>query len=242
MHLFYIPEIENDRAFMDRSESAHCIKVLRLSKGDIINFVDGKGCFYTGVISRADYEKSVISITGSLDQYGKKDYYLHIAIAPTKSTDRIEWFVEKAVEIGVDRITPLICRHSERKMINKERFHKKAVSAMKQSIKAELPLIDAAVSFESFIDFDFQNYSLFIAYGNEKYSGNFQRLLMKGFMNRILVLIGPEGDFSEDEIRLAEKSGFTPVSFGGSRLRTETAGIVAAQIISDINHIKKKQP
>ncbi len=242
MYLFYIPEIENDKAFMDRAESAHCIKVLRLSQGDKVHFVDGKGSFYTGVITRADLEKSIVSITGRLDHYGKKDYDLHIAIAPTKSPDRIEWFIEKAVEIGIDRITPIVCRHSERRRINKVRFHKKAVSAMKQSVKAELPVIDDLVSFESFMNYDYQNFSLFIAYGNEKYSENFQRLLMKGFMNKILILIGPEGDFSEDEIQLAKEKGFIPVSFGGSRLRTETAGIVATQIISDINHIKMEYP
>jgi 16S rRNA (uracil1498-N3)-methyltransferase len=167
--------------------------------------------------------------------YKKHDYYLHIAIAPTKNQDRLEWFVEKAVEMGIDEISPLICEHSERKKINKERLQKIALSAMKQSVKTHMTRINDIEVFKDFVGkyFDGKKFIPHISGEGEKANSRVSDTYFKN--ENALFLIGPEGDFSKEEIRLAVKNNFLPVSLGSSRLRTETAGLAACCFVYFIN-------
>ena len=232
MQLFYIPEIKNNEAILDPVESKHAVKVLRLTNGSNVQIVDGKGGFYEAEIADANPKKCRLKIRNSTQNFGKRNFRLHVAIAPTKNNDRLEWFLEKATEIGIDEITPLITKHSERKTVNLERMEKKMISAMKQSLKAYLPKLNEAVAFNQLIA-SASEQEKFIAHC---YEGNKPHL--KSVVNKstgVLVLIGPEGDFSRDEIELAGEKGFTGISLGNARLRTETAGIVACHIVNLIN-------
>jgi 16S rRNA (uracil1498-N3)-methyltransferase len=238
MHRFYIPLQQGNYFTMDPSESHHCVKVLRMNAGDTLQFIDGRGGSFKGVISIADPKKTIVEVTGESRLTSERPYNLHIAIAPTKNIDRFEWFVEKAVEIGVDEITPLICDHSERKNLRADRLEKIAVSAMKQSLRAFLPVINPHTSLRSFLTRRIDNTSSFIAYCGQNSP---EYLLTAEILNKnILVLIGPEGDFSVEEIKQAEKKDFKPISFGTARLRTETAGVVCAQVLADRCILKEK--
>lgn len=239
MNLFYSNHIEDSTAFLNESESHHCIKVLRMKKGDGIYFIDGAGGYYTGVLETDNPRGCKISIMESKKNYEKRPYFLHIAIAPTKNAERFEWFVEKATEIGVDKITPLICEHSERKTLRPDRVEKVVLSAVKQSVKAWIPEIAPLETMSDFIRKEHSLTENFIAHCGEGMKTSL--LLAEGQRSSYLVLIGPEGDFSEKEILLAQSFGFIPVSLGESRLRTETAGVVAAQIIADIEAIKAEK-
>jgi 16S rRNA (uracil1498-N3)-methyltransferase len=194
--------------------------------------VDGKGGFYEAEISDANPKKCRLSILNSTFDFGKKDFHLHIAIAPTKNTDRFEWFLEKATEIGIDEITPILTSHSERKTVNHDRFEKILISAMKQSLKAYLPQLNGLMSFKELVVSN-KTENKFIAYCDEIQKNHLKDLASKG--NNTLVLIGPEGDFSPEEVLLAIENGFKVVSLGESRLRTETAGIVACHIVNLAN-------
>jgi 16S rRNA (uracil1498-N3)-methyltransferase len=231
MQRFYIPLRQGNTFIMDATESHHCIRVLRMGVGDSLHFTDGRGGAYSGVISTADPKTTLVEVTHASIPENERPYKLHIAIAPTKNSDRFEWFVEKAVEIGVDEITPLICEHSERKNLRTDRLEKIAVSAMKQSLKVFLPAINPCSSFKNFVSRKFDDAALFVAYCGTDVPG----YLLTAPVNtvNILVMIGPEGDFSREEIILAENNGFKTISFGPSRLRTETAGVVCAQIMAD---------
>jgi 16S rRNA (uracil1498-N3)-methyltransferase len=232
MHIFYSPDIdENDFSFIEE-ESRHAIKVLRLKERDLVIVVDGKGGFYKAEIIRADAKKCNLKILSSQKEYGKRNFYIHIAIAPTKNIDRIEWFVEKSVELGIDKISFIQCERSERKNINIERVSKIAVSAMKQSLKAYLPEITELLSFKDFIKSVPENQK-YIAHLE---SGEKKELYKTAEKNeKYCVLIGPEGDFSPNEIKVAFEKGFIPVNLGTSRLRTETAGVSACHILNLIN-------
>jgi 16S rRNA (uracil1498-N3)-methyltransferase len=238
MQLFYIPDIENEVAYMSMEESHHCIKVLRMTKGSNISFVDGLGGMYQGEITEADSKKCKISISHYIKDFEFHNYHLHIAIAPTKNMDRIEWFLEKAVEIGVDEISPIICLHSEREKIREDRFHKIMVSAMKQSVKAKLPVLRPLQSFKNFINNKVSG-NKYIAHCFENYKDDL--LFSPSNGNNFTVLIGPEGDFDESEVKMAIENDYTPVSLGNSRLRTETAGVVAAQIIANKQLIQERE-
>ena len=229
MHLFYIPDISGDSLVLNETESRHCVKVLRLGKGGQVQLVDGKGGFYHAQIEIPDQKKCQLKIIEAETAYQKHGYSLHIAIAPTKNTDRIEWFIEKATEIGIDEITPLLCRFSERKNIKVERLQNIAVSAMKQSLKAYLPKVNALQKFNDLIKQPF-NGNKFIAhcYAGEKAA--LKEKIKPG--DKVLILIGPEGDFSPEEVGIAKEHGFIEISLGNSRLRTETAGIVACHTVS----------
>ena len=227
MQLFYQPEISKGQHFLTQEESRHAVKVLRYLPGDTINITDGLGSFYQATIVKANQKKCSFSINEET-KVSPNPIYRHIAIAPTKNIDRFEWFVEKATEFGIDRITPILCNNSERRIIKVDRIRKKALSAMKQSIKAFHPVIDELQSFKDClkIEADFK----FIAHVD---SAN--PLLLKDQIQingSHLVLIGPEGDFSDKEIELAMHEGFSKVSLGQSRLRTETAGIAAAHLLN----------
>ncbi len=227
MNLFFCREIENGFAVFDEEESAHCIRVLRMRTGEEIFFVDGEGNFYSGSMEDANAKKCVIKIKEKKEFFGKRNYWLHVAIAPTKNIDRFEWFLEKATEIGIDEITPLICQRSERREIKTERLNKVLLSAMKQSLKAYLPKLNAAVSFEKFISGSLSGKKFICSMNTE---AHLKSVLEKN--SRTIILIGPEGDFTEQEIASATKNEFNSVSLGESRLRTETAGVVACSVVS----------
>lgn len=232
MHLFYTPDISGNEYYLSEEESKHCTKVLRLKENDIVYLVDGNGGFYKAAISAISGKKCLLRIEETQKEFGKRNYRIHIAIAPTKNIDRIEWFVEKATEIGIDEITPIICQRSERKVVKTDRLEKIAISAMKQSIKAYLPKINEAQTFNDFV----KHYSASLKCIAHCLPDNKQELksLIKSH-NDILILIGPEGDFTNHEIELALKNNYLPVSLGESRLRTETAGIAACVSVQIIN-------
>ena len=231
MNIFYTPDISSENYILNEEESKHCVRVLRLKKGDEIFLVDGKGGFYKADIIDDNAKKCSVIIKEKQIEYEKKDFYLHIGIAPTKNIERLEWFLEKATEIGVDEITPLICKHSERKEVKNERLEKVIISAMKQSIKAYLPKLNSAMNFKEFTQKDFkgQKFIAHLSDSSQKLQSVYQQ------RNNVLILVGPEGDFSEEEINSAEQNSFQEISLGNSRLRTETAGLVACEIINLLN-------
>ena len=214
---------------LPEEEAGHCIRVLRMKEGDSIRLTDGKGCFYDAVISAVSGKRCMVHIERKEQQEQLWNGYLHIAMAPTKLMDRNEWFVEKAVEIGVDEITFLKTDHSERDVIKMERIEKIAVSAMKQSQKATLPVLNGMTPLRSFIEQGFDG-DKYIAHCEPGSKVLLQDALTPG--HNSLVLIGPEGDFSPAEIEMALKAGFKPISLGPSRLRTETAALVAVHIMN----------
>ena len=231
MQIFYTPDIAL-RAELPEEEAGHCIRVLRLTEGDEILLTDGKGMFYKAAISRAHPKHCEVDILESWQQPALWNFQLHIAVAPTKNMDRLEWFAEKATEIGIDAITCLNCRFSERKEVKPARLEKILVSAMKQSQKATLPVLTGMTDFCTFVTQPFDGRK-FIAHCEEGDKKLLKQLYQPG--ENALVLIGPEGDFSPEEIELALKNGFLPISLGESRLRTETAALVACHTIHVLN-------
>lgn len=223
---FYSPDI-TETLTLPESDSAHAARVLRLKAGDLIQVIDGKGTAYTCRIAAPHQRHTLVEITDSRAMPLPWEQDLVIAVAPTKHLDRMEWLVEKAVETGVNRIIPLLCRHSERKELKTERLEKIAVAAMKQSLKAVMPVIDPLTPVEQVIA-AFTNYQRFIAYCDR----SIPRILLAANYTPgrpAIAMIGPEGDFSPEEIRSALDTGWTPVSLGPCRLRTETAALTALQ-------------
>ena len=232
MHIFYTPNISGKTYTLDETESKHCVRVLRLEKGDEITLVDGRGGFFTAEIADPNPKRCAVNVVKSELNFGLRNFQVQVAIAPTKNIERMEWFLEKATEIGIDRVTPLLCRYSERKEIKHDRLEKVMVSAMKQSLKAYLPHLDELTKFNDFIKQPFEGQK-FIAHCEEQH-----RELLKNEVKpagNYLILIGPEGDFSPEEIEMAIQAGFQPVSLGESRLRTETAGVVACHTFNLLN-------
>lgn len=230
--IFYSPNILQDRT-LSQEESNHCIKVLRKKEGDEILITDGSGSFYDSKIVDAHPKHCLVEIVSTNTPTKEWRNYIQIAFAPTKNMDRIEWFTEKATEIGVDELSPILCRYSERKEIKNVRIEKILVSAMKQSLKARLPKLNEIISFSQFIKQPFDGQKL-IAHCYEDAS----KQLLKKIYHRnenVLILVGPEGDFSEQEIEEAKKNGFETISLGNSRLRSETAAFVACNTIQIIN-------
>lgn len=232
MQLFYVPNISGAEIILDETESKHAVRVLRLQNGNQVQVIDGVGGFYIAEITEANPKKCRLTIVGSQQEYGKKDFWLHIAIAPTKNIDRFEWFLEKATEIGIDEITPLLSGHSERKVIKPERLEKILISAMKQSVKAFLPKLNELQPFNQLV-LNSKNKNKYIAHCNNGEKNHLKNEIKSG--GDILILIGPEGDFNTEEVRFAQDNGFKEVSLGTSRLRTETAGIVACHIVNLAN-------
>jgi 16S rRNA (uracil1498-N3)-methyltransferase len=231
MQLFYCPEVLDESYYLNSEESKHCIKVLRKTEGDLISLIDGIGGFYEVQITIASQKKVHFEIVKTWKEE-IRDYKLHIAIAPTKSNDRLEWFLEKATEIGIDEITPIICQHSERKFIKEERLNKIILSATKQSLKSKIPVLNSAISLKEFLS-KIHSADCFIAHCEQGIKQNLQSVVS----NNSIILIGPEGDFSTTEIEVALTSNFTPIGLGNSRLRTETAGIAACHTIA-LHHEK----
>src|SRR5690554_2038905 len=235
MQLFYHPELieTSSTAVFNKEESRHIIKVLRKSVGDQMLITNGKGFFFTSQITNTFSNKCEVKIL-SAEQQNPFPYHLHLAVAPTKLNDRYEWFLEKATEIGVTEITPIICDHSERTKIKPERYEKIIHSAMKQSLKAYLPKLNPAVTFSQFISSkQFNAEQKLIAHCSDTEKKSLKSILKKG--EAVLLLIGPEGDFSEKEISIALQNNFQAVSLGDSRLRTETAAVVACHSVAFVN-------
>ena len=231
--IFYCPDIRINPE-MPETESQHCARVLRMKEGDPLFITDGKGYFYRAQLLQANPKSCVVTIEEEIAQPKGWDFDLHIAFAPTKKLDRMEWFVEKATEIGIDTFSPLKCRYSERKNINTTRLEKIMVSAMKQSQKSRLPQFEELTQFDQFIKqpFDGQKY---IAHCYDSAKTPLTQICKKN--TNTLILIGPEGDFSEGEVAKSIEQGFTPISLGDSRLRTETAALVACHTVHIINQM-----
>jgi len=235
MQLFYNPHISiNLKEFtFDKEESRHIIRVLRKKEGDELQITNGNGLLFFVLITVANDKKCVVKINKFIEKQKPWNYHLHIAIAPTKINDRFEWFLEKATEIGIDEITPIICENSERKVVKLERLKKVIVSAMKQSLKFQLPKLNEPKSFNEIIETETIDTLKLIAHCEDTNKSKLKDLIKRD--QSILLLIGPEGDFSSREINKALQHKFIPLSLGESRLRTETAGIVACNTISIIN-------
>ena len=231
MHLFYSSNIVQPFHLLSEEESKHIHRVLRLNERDELFLTDGKGVRYRCEITHASPKKCQVRIL-STEETPAHPTQLHIAIAPTKNINRFEWFLEKATEIGIDEITPLICTHSERKVVKSDRLKKVVIAAMKQSLKSWLPEIHQSISFNELIHrrFDGQKFIAYCETGKEEL---LQKMYLPG--SSALILVGPEGDFSPEEVEQATQAGFIPVSLGNSRLRTETAGIVACMTFQLLN-------
>ena len=236
MQLFFTPDIEpHHQTFMlSEEESKHAIRVLRLSEGAKIHLIDGRGGLYETEIIDPHVKRTTLRVLSVQTNYGKSTYEIHMAVAPTKNIDRIEWFLEKATEIGLSSYTPVICEHSERKDVKVERLEKVAIAAMKQSLKAYLPKINPAISFSKFLDlYNDDTFSKGIAHCIDTEKKYINATFIAG--GKYLLLIGPEGDFSEKEISQAIDAGFIPLSLGEARLRTETAALASVMEISLLN-------
>lgn len=223
MYLFYTPDILTSNV-LSEEESQHCVRVLRYTRGDEILLTDGKGNTYTARITNPHPKHCEFEVLTQEKQQKAHDFYLHIAIAPTKNIERMEWMVEKCTEIGVDEITPLLCRFSERKQIRIDRLEKIVLSAAKQSLTPYLPKLNELTDYDTFVRQATEE-TKFIAHCYKEEKRDLKDEIQRG--KSVLVLIGPEGDFSEQEVEEALALGFVPVSLGNSRLRTETAGVVA---------------
>ena len=216
----------NGSVLLSPEESKHCIKVLRKKAGDVISVIDGKGNFYETEITHSNPEACVVKILSKKQIAVKKPYCLHIVISPTKNPDRIEWMIEKCTELGVDEFSFIICKRTEKPTVKLERLQKIAESAVKQSVQGIIPKINETVSFKEFI-------SEHIISGEKKYiayCGEAQKTELKNILSpsKNLILIGPEGDFTEEEIKLAGKNGYKNLSLGEARLRTETSALFVA--------------
>ena len=234
MQLFFHPEVtENDREVrFSREESKHIVKVLRKREGDSLHLTNGKGWIFETEITIAEPNTCTARILKA-EKEAPASYHLHLAVAPTKMNDRYEWFLEKATEIGIQEITPVICDHSERKVVKSERFQRVIQSALKQSLHTRFPVLHEPIGFKEFIEKDLPE-TKFIAHCEDSMQ---RKLLSKSFKKGVsaTILIGPEGDFSKEEIDMALKAGWEPVSLGNSRLRTETAAVVACHTAALIN-------
>lgn len=233
MQLFYNPSLDNSfkQFSFSSEESKHIIKVLRKKEGDILNITNGKGYLFEAEILEANPKKCKAQIV-TTEKTIPRLHTLHIAVAPTKMNDRFEWFLEKATEIGVTEITPILCEHSERKVIKAERLEKVLQSAMKQSLQTYLPKLNPLTKYEDFLEKESGGLK-FIAHCEDDEKAELKRRVAAD--KDVVILIGPEGDFSKREIALAHDKGFTPVSLGRNRLRTETAAIYACTVVAVIN-------
>jgi 16S rRNA (uracil1498-N3)-methyltransferase len=233
MQIFYAPGISGNIWTLDQTESKHCIRVLRMGKGTPVKLIDGKGNLYEGVISEPDPRECRIEVTGITRNFEKRPWKLHIAISPLKNPERFEWFVEKSVEIGIDEITPVISRNSEKHSIKTERINNIVISAMKQSLKASLTIVNPVVQFKEFAAAAHSGKKLIAHCHESTGKKSIGEVVSKG--ENVVVLIGPEGDFSLEEISIAGEYGFSEVHLGSSRLRTETAGIAACHSVYFLN-------
>ena len=236
MQLFYAPEISLPRYTLTEEESKHCIRVLRMKCGDELHITDGKGAMHLCKVVDDNPKRCCVEVISTINEYEKPSYKLVMGVAPTKNIDRFEWYLEKATEVGISEVYPLLCEHSERKEIKQEREEKVITAAVKQSLKAYHPTLHPITRFKDLVSMPFEG-EKYIAHcnaalGDREYLGS---LVKKG--ENVLILIGPEGDFSEEEITFALEKGYKPISLGKERLRTETAAVVATVITSTINKL-----
>ena len=233
MQLFYNPNIieSSKEVIFDKEESRHIYKVLRKQEGDVLMLTNGKGHFFESKLISTNPKQCIAEIN-NFSKQPPLPYHLHLAVAPTKLNDRYEWFLEKATEIGISEITPLICDHSERKVIKPERYEKIIQSAMKQSLKAYLPQLNPTISFKDFVERNHSEKNLLIAHCEDTKKESLKNIIHTGESS--LILIGPEGDFSLSEIEMSINKHFKPITLGASRLRTETAAVVACHSVSFI--------
>ncbi|MGL5682704.1 MAG: 16S rRNA (uracil(1498)-N(3))-methyltransferase [Marinifilaceae bacterium] len=234
MHLFFTPDIKGNDYTMSKEESKHCVRVLRLKENDEIELIDGHGGFYHGRVVEASPSACKVHCFEKQEEFGKRNYKLTLAVAPTKNIDRTEWFLEKCTEIGTNKFVMLESAHSERKVVKDERLEKVIISAMKQSLKAYLPALQGMTAFKKFVD-SCETKHKFIAHCNEGEKYRIEECYEIG--ENVTIMIGPEGDFSEQEVEYAVARGFKPITLGNSRLRTETAVIVACHTISFLNKV-----
>ncbi len=234
MQLFYDPSLDNSfkQFFFSPEESKHIVKVLRKNEGDVLHITNGRGYLYEAKIISADAKKCKAQLINE-ERTIPRLHTLHLAVAPTKMNDRFEWFLEKATEIGIQEITPILCKNSERKVIKPERLEKVLQSAMKQSLQTFLPKFNPMVTYKEFVQSTKADLK-FIAHCQKSEKVELKRRLQAD--KDIIILIGPEGDFSSDEVKLAYENDFLPISLGRNRLRTETAAIYACTVVAVINN------
>ena len=226
MDSFFCTEIKEGLCYLPEGESHHAARVLRKRVGETVRLMDGAGLVAHGIFEEVHKKACVVRVE-KVVKSPEPDYHLHIAIAPTKNLDRVEWFLEKSTELGIHRITPVLCRHSERKVIRKERLEKVVLAATKQSLRAFMPQLDDLTPFSTFLDGLSSKYNQkYIAYCGDGPAIDLSEVSKQGAQT--IVLIGPEGDFSPEEYDLAIQKGFIGLTLGESRLRTETAGIFVA--------------
>lgn len=232
MAIFYCENLDTDSALLNEEESKHAVQVLRLAVGSRVEVIDGKGTFCYAVIKVAHHKKCELQIVERIQNFQNRNYQLHIAIAPTKQMERFEWFLEKAVELGINEITPLICKNSVRSNMRMDRLEKIILSAVKQSKQAYLPILNSVIDFEQFLK-ENRDADKVIAYCETGKEDSLQLLISKN--KSVVVLIGPEGDFTPTEVELAISLNYIPVSLGETRLRTETAGVYACSVLRILN-------
>lgn len=233
MNIFYNPDISQNEITLSPEESLHCVKVLRLKIGDTVHVADGKGSLASCKLIDNNPKKCVLELIEKTGAPNRKEYSVTIAIAPTKSNERFETFLEKATEIGIDRIIPLLCERSERKTVNPDRYTKILLSAMKQSTSLFLPQLSQLTTFKDVLNETLQTEKFIAHCMDSNTKSHIKQLYSPG--KNTLILIGPEGDFSKEEVDMAKTKGFKDIYLSDSRLRTETAGIVACQIIDFMN-------
>ena len=225
----FIATVQDKTALLTPEESWHCAKVLRKKTGDTLHLIDGKGNFYEGILELVSEKQCRVTVTKGPDPQPKRNYFLHLAIAPTKQMDRIEWMIEKAVEIGIDEISFVACKNSERTVIKPERVIKIVESAVKQSLQAYIPKINELRTFKELVSLPGSGQK-FIGHCFESPKKEIKKI---GFANTsTLVMIGPEGDFTLEEVELSKQHGFEAISLGSNRLRSETAGLYVCQAAS----------
>ena len=234
MQLFYAPDITLPQYTLTEEESKHAIKVLRLSIGDTIHITDGRGNLYTCQVISDNPKHCTVKVVESVAQFEKRNYCLTMAVAPTKNIDRFEWFLEKATEIGVDRFVALESEHSERRVIKPEREMKVVTAAVKQSLKAYHPTLEDMTEFKRFVTSELSGRK-FIAHCGEAVKGKSYLASTLKAGEDAVVLIGPEGDFSPEEVRLAVENGFEEITLGTQRFRTETAAVMAVAMVAVVN-------
>ncbi|NPA67394.1 MAG: 16S rRNA (uracil(1498)-N(3))-methyltransferase [Chlorobi bacterium] len=233
MHIFYTPDIKNDFYTLSQEESKHCVRVLRLKTGDKVQLINGKGKLFVCEITDDNPKRCSVKIIETTEKKERKPFKLHIAVAPVKNINRFEIFLEKATEIGIDKIIPFVSRYSERKTIKPERLEKVIIAATKQSKAFFKPVLSDLISFEELINTNFKGEKYIAHCYDSDTKKHIKEVYEKG--KDVLILIGPEGDFSQEEIKQAVSKGFKEISLSDSRLRTETAGITACQIIDFMN-------
>lgn len=233
MHVFYTPDINSSEYSLNEEESRHCTKVLRLSVGAQVHLIDGIGGLYKAEIVDERKKQVVLKVIQVEHAYNKRNHHLHIAIAPTKNIDRLEWFLEKATEIGIDEITPVICDRSERKVIKEDRLYKVVTSAVKQSLQAYHPVLNPQTTLSAFLRQQNDDIKM-IAHCLDNVPRQFIAEVAKP-QQRYTILIGPEGDFTPEEIEMALQNDYKPLTLGNTRLRTETAALAACFEVNYLN-------